>query len=336
MMIVSIQSGLTAVRNLASFIPLHPPAASSIAQDVDDLHFTLTAITLFFTTLIFGCIFYFMIKYRRRSADETPEQVILNLPLEIAWTVIPALICAGIFIWASALYIRNSRPPASSTEIFVIGKQWMWQLQHPEGVREINELHVPVDVPIKLTMTSQDVIHGFFIPAFRVKRDVVPGMYTSIWFRATKAGTYHLFCTQYCGAEHSQMIGWVYVMEPTDYAAWLAGGAKSESMAQTGQRLFDQLGCEACHAANNTGRAPSLVGIYGQQEKLRDGSTRIVDEALIREAIVNPNSVLLPNYPPIMPTFKGQVDEGQVLDLIAYVKSLGTQQMAPNERTPNQ
>lgn len=335
-MIVSIQSGLLCIHHLASLIPLHPPAASSIAQDVDDLHFTLTGITLFFTALIFGCIFYFMLKYRRRSDDEQPEQVVMNLPLEITWTAIPTLICAGIFIWASALYIRNSRPPASSTEIFVIGKQWMWHLQHPEGPREINELHVPLDVPVKLTMTSQDVIHGFYIPAFRVKKDVVPGMYSSIWFLATVPGTYHLFCTQYCGAEHSQMIGWVYVMEPTDYAAWLAGGAKNESMVETGARLFDQLGCEACHAANNTGRGPSLLGVYGKPEKLRDGSTRIVDEALIRQAIVNPNSVLLPNYPSIMPTFKGQVDEEQVLDLIAYVKSLGTGENAPNERTPNQ
>lgn len=340
-MIVQIQAGLGSLHNLAVLMPLHPPTASSIAQDVDNLHFALTGITLFFTVLIFSCIFYFMIRYRRRSPDETPDQIVLNLPLEIAWTLIPTLICAVLFTWAAALYIRNSRPPAASTEMFVIGKQWMWHIQHPEGPREINELHVPVNVPIKLTMTSQDVIHGFYIPAFRVKKDVVPGIYSSIWFRATKTGTYHLFCTQYCGADHSHMIGWVYVMEPTDYAAWLASqldiqskaqtnSTENQPMAQIGAHLFAQFGCDACHMANNTGRAPTLVGIYGKPEKLQDGSTRTVDEALIREAIVNPNSVLMPNYPPIMPTFKGQVNEEQVLDLIAYVKSLGTQERTLN------
>lgn len=314
-----------------ALIPLRPPAASTIAENVDRLHYTLTAITLFFTGLIFCCIFYFMVRYRRRSDDQIAEQVEGNIPLEMAWTGIPALICVVLFIWASALYVRNARPPAASTEIFVIGKQWMWHIQHPEGPREINELHVPVNVPIELTMTSQDVIHDFYIPAFRVKKDVLPGRYTSIWFQATKVGTYHLFCAQYCGAEHSEMIGWVYVMDPTDYAAWLAGGAANESMTQTGERLFTRLGCSTCHAADNTGRAPSLVGLYGKPEKLRDGSSRIVDEGFIRQAIVNPNSVLLPNYPPVMPTFQGQVDEEQVLQLIAYVKSLGMQERTPSK-----
>ncbi len=224
-------------------IPLRPPSASSIADSVDKLHFTLTAITLFFTVVIFSIIFYFMIKYRRQSEDEVPPEIEKNIPLEILWTAIPTLISVGLFFWSASLYIRNARPPDASTEIFVVGKQWMWHLQHPEGVREINELHVPVGVPVKLTMTSEDVIHDFYVPAFRVKKDVLPGRYTSLWFQATKTGTYHLFCGQYCGAEHAQMIGWVYVMEPADYAAWLSGGASHESMAQAGERLFNQLGC---------------------------------------------------------------------------------------------
>jgi cytochrome c oxidase subunit 2 len=215
-------------------------------------------------------------------------------------------------------------------EIFVVGKQWMWHLQHPEGPREINELHVPMGVPVKLTMTSEDVIHDFYVPAFRVKKDVVPGRYTSLWFQATKTGIYHLFCAQYCGADHAEMIGWVYVMAPADYAAWLSGGARNESMSQAGERLFNQLGCVTCHVADGTGRGPSLVGLYGKQEKLRSGEVRVVDEALIRQAIVNPNSIILPNYPPIMPTFQGQINEEQVLQLIAYVKSLG-----PEERKTN-
>jgi cytochrome c oxidase subunit 2 len=320
-----VQTSLSCALIAMGWFPLHPPAASSIADDVDKLHFALTGITLFFTALIFCTIFYFMIKYRRRSEDEQPAKTVTYLPLEITWTVIPTLICAGLFVWASSLYVRNSRPPSASTEIFVIGKQWMWHLQHPEGPREIDALHVPVGVPIKLTMTSEDVIHDFYIPAFRIKKDVLPGRYTSIWFQATKIGTYHIYCGQFCGTEHSQMIGWVYVMSPTDYAAWLAGGSNNESMAQAGERLFSQLGCVTCHIADGTGRGPSLAGIYNKPEKLKSGESHVVDETLIRQAIVDPNSVLLPNYPPIMPTFQGQINEEEVLQLIAYVKSLGQQ-----------
>lgn len=307
-------------------VPIRPPAASTIAQGVDRLHFFLTGMTLFFTAIIFAAIFYFMVKHRRRSEDERPPEVEGSLPLEIAWTLFPTLLVAFIFVWSASLYFENSRPPTASTEIFVIGKQWMWHLQHPEGPREINELHVPVGVPIKLTMTSEDVIHDFYIPAFRVKKDVLPGRYTSLWFQATQIGTYHLFCAQYCGADHAEMIGWVFVMSPTDYAAWLSGGAKNEPMEVSGERLFTRLGCVTCHTTDGKGRGPSLAGLYGKPEKLRSGETRVVDEAMIRQAIVNPNSILLPNFAPVMPTFQGQVNEEQVLQLIAYVKSLGTEE----------
>jgi cytochrome c oxidase subunit II len=307
---------------------LQPPAASSIAEDVDKLYYLLTGITLFFTVLIFSIIFYFMVKYRRRSEDERAPETHSPLVLELAWTIIPSLICVGLFVWAAELYVRNARPPAASTEMFVIGKQWMWHIQHPEGPREINELHVPVGEPVKLTMTSQDVIHDFYIPAFRVKKDVLPGRYTQLWFQATKEGTFHLYCAQYCGTNHGEMIGWVYVMSPSDYAEWLAGGEKTESMAQQGEVLFTQLGCNSCHATDGStnSRGPSLAGLYGQPEKLQNGETRVVDEALIRDAILTPNSVHVPGYQPIMPTYQGQVDEEQVLNLIAYVQSLGSQE----------
>jgi cytochrome c oxidase subunit 2 len=310
--------------------PLKPTAASSIAEGVDQLYYFLTALTLFFTILIFGTIFYFMIRYRRRSPDEIPPDTVTHMSLELTWTIIPTLICVVIFVWASLLYVRNAVPPAASTEMFVVGKQWMWHMQHPEGVREINELHVPVGTPIKLTMTSEDVIHDFYIPVFRVKHDVTPGRYSSIWFEATEKGTYHLFCAQYCGTDHSEMVGWVYVMSPQDYAAWLASSAGTPSMAQTGERLFNQLGCASCHSADNTGRGPSLAGIFGTEQRMKNGDLKLVDEAYIRQFIVNPNSLALPNYPPIMPTFQGQVSEEQVLQLIAYVKSL-----AGEERTSN-
>jgi len=307
-------------------IPFQPPSASSISEGVDQLYYLLTGITLFFTVLVFSIIFYFMVKYRRKSPDQVAAETHTSMVLELAWTIIPSLICVVLFVWASALYVRNSRPPASSTEIFVIGKQWMWHLQHPEGPREINELHVPVGVPVKLTMTSQDVIHDFYIPAFRVKKDALPGRYTSLWFEPTETGTFHLYCAQYCGTNHALMIGWVYVMSPKDYANWLAGGEKTESMSQQGERLFTQYGCSGCHVADGSGRAPSLAGLYGKPEKLASGETRVVDEALIHQAITIPNSVHVPGRQAIMPTYQGQLDEEQILQLIAYVKSLGSQE----------
>jgi len=318
-----IQSGFTPV---LAMIPIQPPAASSIAEGVDKLYFVLSGITVFFTVLIFSIIFVFMIKYRRRSEDELTVETHTPLIVELTWTIIPSLICAVLFVWSAALYVRNARPPQSSTEVFVIGKQWMWHLQHSEGPREINELHVPVGAPVKLTMISQDVIHDFYIPAFRVKKDVLPGRYSSLWFQPTETGTYHLFCAQYCGTNHSEMIGWVYVMSPTDYAAWLAGGEKTESLAQQGERLFTQFGCNGCHTGEAGAEAPSLAGLYGKPQRLANGETRVVDESLISQAIWVPSSVHLPNYKANMPTYQGQVDADQMVRLIAYVKSLSSEE----------
>ena len=307
-------------------IPLRPRPGSTIADNVDKLHFFLTGLTLFFTVLIFSAIFYFAIRYRRRSEDEVPPPTVTYLPLEITWTLIPCAICAFIFYWGASLYFQNSRPPNNAMEIFVIGKQWMWQLQHPEGQREINELHVPLGVPVKLTMTSEDVIHGFYIPAFRVKKDVLPGRYTSIWFQPTEIGQFHLFCSQYCGALHSGMEGWIYVMAPADYANWLAGGVKGQSMTEIGENLFTQYGCNTCHKPDGSGRGPSLVGQFGRPQKLSDGRTLTVDEGFVRQAITNPNSMPIPGYTPVMPSFQGQLNEDQILQLIAYIKSLGAQE----------
>jgi cytochrome c oxidase subunit II len=312
----------------ALLFPMRPPVASSIAQDVDNLYFFLTAVTVFFTVLIFVLIFYFMIKYRRKSEDEQPPYIGTNMALEVTWTLIPTGLCVIMFFWAGYLYVQNSRPPNSAIEMFVIGKQWMWHIQHPEGVREINEIHVPVGVPVKLTMTSQDVIHDFYIPAFRIKKDVLPGRYTSLWFEASEEGTYHVFCGQYCGAEHSAMIGWVYVMKPADYARWLAssGNPSGLSMAQMGEKLFSQYGCISCHFPAGGGVGPSLLGVYGHPQKLQDGRTLVVDETFLRNAITNPNSMPVPGFTPAMPSFQGQMDEEQLLQLIAYIKTLGSQE----------
>jgi cytochrome c oxidase subunit 2 len=303
-------------------IPIHPEQASSIAREVDLLHYVLTAITLFFTVVIFLIIFYFMIRYRRRSPDERPLPIEGSVPLEIAWTVIPTLICLGIFLWSSSLYFVNAKAPDGAMEIFVTGRQWMWKVQHPEGMREINELHVPLGRPVKLTMTSEDVIHDFFVPAFRIKKDVLPGRYTSLWFTATQTGKFHLFCAQYCGAFHAGMGGWVIVMEPDEYDRWLNGGTPGETMESAGQSLFQERGCANCHVADGSGRGPSLVGKFGQPVRLATGEAATVNEAYLRQAILTPSTISVPGYTQLMQSYQGQLSEEQILDLVAYIRSL--------------
>lgn len=293
--------------------------ASSWATDWQHLFYFEVGIFIFFSVLIFGAIFYFAVKYRRRSKGEVPPPTKDFLPLEITWTAIPAGLCVVMFLWGATLFVRNAIPPAASTEIFVLAKQWMWEIQYPDGRRDINELHVPVGVPIKLTMASQDVIHDFAVPSFRIKKDVVPGHYTTQWFTATKPGRYHLFCDQYCGTSHSAMVGWVTVMRPAEYAQWLSGGAGGKSMAEAGAGLYHQYACSTCH---DTGRGPSFVGLYGSSVKLTNGQTVIADDNYIRECILNPASKRVAGYEPIMPTFQGQLGEEQVLQLTAYIKSL--------------
>src|SRR5580658_3351788 len=239
-------------------IPLFPVQASTIAGDVDHLALFLLAVAAFFSVLIFATIFYFAIRYRRRSERELPHVAHGGMTLEILWSVIPFGITMFMFTWGAALYYKESRPPDNALPIYVVGKQWMWKIEHLEGQREINELHIPVGRAVRLKMTSEDVIHSFFVPAFRTKQDVVPGKYSTTWFKPTKAGKYHLFCAEYCGTRHSGMIGWVYVMEPQDYANWLRGGEPAGSLAEDGAKLFQDLACANCHKPDNTGRCPSL------------------------------------------------------------------------------
>jgi len=311
-----------------SGFPIQPPRASSISTEWDYLFYFLSALTVFFSGLIFALVFYFAVKYRRRSKDEIPPQNEGNLPLELTWTIIPAGICVLIFVWSSQLFMRSQRPPTAATEVFVVGKQWMWKVQHPEGPREINQLHVPVGEPVKLTMTSEDVIHDFGIPAFRIKKDVVPGMYSSEWFQATQTGEFHLFCDQYCGTGHSHMVGTIVVMSPQDYAKWLASQTSAEPMAVAGERLFNQLGCNTCHLETGKSSGPPLQGLYGSQVKLQNGKTVVADDAYLREAILGPQGVA--GYPTLMPTFQGQLNEEEVLQILAYIKSLGP---APERKT---
>ncbi|OGB95301.1 MAG: cytochrome c oxidase subunit II [candidate division NC10 bacterium RBG_16_65_8] len=299
-----------------------PEQASTVASQVDALFLFLVAVSVFFAGLIFLLVAVFALKYRRKSEEERPRAIHGSLALEALWTVIPLGIALVIFVWGAYLYFVITHPPAASMEVYVVGKQWMWKLQHPTGPREINELHVPVNRPVKLTMTSEDVIHSFYVPAFRIKADVVPGKYTTAWFEATKTGEYHLFCAEYCGTSHAVMGGRIVVMEPADYERWLTGGVAGESLPAAGERLFARLGCTTCHRADGSGRGPSLVGRFGKSEKLASGETVLIDEGYVRESILNPQAKLVAGYPPIMPTFKGLVTEDGLLQLIAYIKSM--------------
>jgi len=294
-----------------------------MASDVDHLYIYLVLVSAVMTLLIFATIFVFAVKYRRRSNDEIPAPIHGSLKLEITWSIIPFLIMLTFFWWGAKIFFLNATPPPNSMDVYVVGKQWMWKIQYPGGQREINELHVPVGRPVKITLASEDVIHSFFIPAFRIKHDVVPGRYDTMWFTATKPGRYHLFCAEYCGTEHSGMVGWVTVMSPADYETWLAGGGTGGTMAQQGEQLFEQAGCSSCHLMDRQGRGPNLRGVYGTQVQLTDGRSVTVDDAYIRESILNPNAKIIEGFRPnVMPNFQGQVSEEQILQLIAYIKSL--------------
>lgn len=311
----------------AGSIPMFPEQASTFAPRVDALYVFLVALTAFFWFLISGILIYFVIKYRRRSPDEIPHPYAGSHKLEIIWSIIPFIIGMGIFVWGSSIYFTLYRPPGNALEIFVVGKQWMWKLQHPTGQREINELHVPVNRRIKLTMTTEDVIHSFYVPNFRIKTDVIPGRYTTAWFEATTPGRYYLFCTEYCGTNHSGMGGWVEVMSETDYEAWLSGNLNQRSPIEEGEELFTNLGCVTCHRADGAGgRGPALQNLVGSQVDLQGGNQVTADEGYIRESILNPTAKIVRGYPAIMPTFQGQVSEEQILQLVAYIRSLAPAQ----------
>ena len=310
---------------------IFPEQASTLAPQTDALLFFLLAVTTFFVVLIAGTIIVFMIRYRRRDPDEIPESGAHgSLALEIAWTVPPLVIVMIIFFWGASLFATIQRPPDDAINIDVVGKQWMWKLQHMEGRREINELHIPVGKPVKLTMTSEDVIHSFFVPAFRTKQDAVPGRYTTTWFEATKPGAYHLFCAEYCGTIHSGMIGYVIAMEPAEFQAWLqsgqAGGLPPVSPAAAGEALFQAQGCVSCHAAGTGQRGPQLAGLFGTTVHFEDGGTSVADENYLRESILEPQAHLVQGYQAIMPTYQGLLSEENVMQLIAYLKTLKTEE----------
>jgi len=300
--------------------PLWPDRASTAAGNVDALFIFLIIVSGLMTALIFTTLIYFAARYRRRRGV-LAEQVEGSTPLELTWSIIPLFVFLVIFAWGAVIYFKGRTPPRDSTEVYVVAKQWMWKLEHAEGQREINELHVPVGRDVKLIMTSQDVIHSFYIPAFRIKQDVLPGRYTVEWFRATKAGTYHLFCAEYCGTQHSGMIGSIIVMEPAQYEAWMSGGTTGP-LSATGEKIFAELGCVTCHRTDTQGRGPNLQGAFGKPVLLQDGRTVTIDENYVRESILDPGAKVVNGFKPVMPTFQGLVSEEQLNALVAYVKSL--------------
>jgi cytochrome c oxidase subunit 2 len=305
---------------------LFPPQASTTAGEVDALYFVLIAISLFFIAVVFLPIVFFCFKYRRGSKADRSNPSSGNNLVEFGWTTLPMLMGLCLFAWGAIDYFRIERKPDNAIDVQVVGKQWMWKIQHAEGKREINELHIPVDRTVALTLTSQDVIHSFFVPAFRVKQDVVPGKYTSEWFKPTRVGEYHIFCSQYCGTQHAQMIGRVVVMQPQAYALWLTTGEQAESIVRAGERLFHDRGCSGCHSPNSQFHAPLLQGLYRKPVPLADGTMVTADDQYLRDSILQPGKQITAGYANIMPSFSGHLTEEEIMQLIAYVKAIGKQE----------
>jgi cytochrome c oxidase subunit 2 len=309
--------------------PWWPPTASAYASQIDFLFVSLLVIAGLTVGLVFYLLLFFANKYRHGSNADRSGTTKKTWRFEVSWTVATLLIFVGLAGWGADIYLKLYNPPADALQIFIVGKQWMWKAQHPGGQREINALHVPAGQDVRLVMASQDVIHSFFIPALRIKQDVVPGRYETMWFRADKVGRYHLFCAEYCGTDHAHMGGWLTVMNPRDFATWLQSQGGQETLAAQGEQLFRRYGCSGCHEPGGTVRAPNLHGVFGGPVPLSDGSVVIADEAYVRDSILDPKGQVAAGYAPVMPTFAGQVSEDDLAKLVAYIESIGP------ERSPS-
>ncbi|RYG27188.1 cytochrome c oxidase subunit II [bacterium] len=312
--------------------PLAPPSASSFAGEYDALFYTLTAFSAFFFFLVMAGVIVFAVRYRQGSKADRSRPVYEDLRLELTLLTVPAVLGIIFFYFGAKQYIHHRTPPKDAQDIFVIGKQWMWHVQHPNGVRENNTLHVPAGRNIRLTMISQDVIHQFFVPAFRTQFMVVPGRYTTMWFKPTRVGEYHLFCNQYCGTQHAEMGGKVIVMEPREYTAWLANGGESQApmtMAQRGEKLYNgRLACSNCHGATDSPRGPSLANLFGKRRTFSNAPAQLVDDEYLRESILRPYNKLTAGYGQEMPAYESQLIDGKlteenILELISYMKTMG-------------
>ena len=307
-------------------LPFWPPTASGYASQINVLFGALLIVGALTAGLVFFLMLFFANKYRHGSNADRSGTTKKTWRFEVSWTAATLLIFVGLAVWGADIYLHLYNPPANAVQIFVVGKQWMWKAQHPGGQREINALHVPVGQPIRLVLASQDVIHSFFIPALRIKQDVVPGRYETMWFRADKVGRYHLFCAEYCGTDHAHMGGWITVMEPRDFGRWLQAQGGQETLAAQGKDLFRRYGCSGCHEAGGTVRAPRLEGVFGSPVPLSDGSVVVADERYVRDSILDPKAQVAAGYAPVMPTFAGQIGEDDLAKLVAYVESIGPEQ----------
>ena len=305
--------------------PWWPQAASGYARQINFLFGSLLVIAFLTAGLVFFLMLFFANKYRHGANVDRSGTTKKTWRFEVSWTVATLLVFVGLAVWGASIYVHLYNPPENALQIFVVGKQWMWKAQHPGGQREINELHVPVDQPVRLVLASQDVIHSFFIPALRIKQDVVPGRYETMWFRADRVGRYHLFCAEYCGTDHAKMGGWVTVMNPRDFASWLQAQGGQRTLAAQGQQLFRRYGCSGCHDPGGTARAPDLNGLFGSPVPLSDGSVVIADESYVRDSILDPKKQVAAGYAPVMPTFAGQISEDDLAKLVAYIQSIGPQ-----------
>ena len=298
------------------------PQASSLAPRIDALFWVMVVLCGLVAAGVFGTMIFFCVRYHRGHRADRSGWQSGSLGLELTWTLVPFALFVAVFVWSLFLFADARTPPANAQTLYVVAKQWMWKVQHPTGQRELNTLHVPLGEPVRLTMTSQDVIHSFFIPAFRVKQDVLPGRYTQLWFTATRLGTFPLTCAEYCGLDHSKMGGVVVVLSPAEFARWLTVHGAGLSLAAQGAGVFRRSGCGGCHDSHSTVHAPTLAGVYGRPVHLVDGSTVMADERYLRDSIVLPNKEVVAGYAPVMPSFAGQLSEEDLLALLAYMKSI--------------
>ena len=302
-------------------VPLFPEAASTFASNVDSLYLFIVAVSVFFGVAVIIAMVAFGIIFKQKKPGEVGERIEGNLALELLWSIIPTIISMVMFGWGAQAFFEMRVPPSENMTVYAVGKQWMWKFQHPEGAREINELHVPVGKAVKVLISSEDVPHSLYFPSFRTKMDAIPGRYTQLWFEATKTGTFHIFCTEYCGTNHSGMIGSVIVMEPQEYQTWLAGGSAGGTLAERGEKLFTELACSTCHMDNGQGRGPSLANIVGATAELADGTTVVRDENYLRESIINSQAKIVKGYQPLMPAFQGLINEENLVALVEYLKT---------------